>query len=313
MLGLQKRVPPGLETQNGRPNPAPDEGVKRRQVTPDMAKVWLETAPFESQRTLREDHVLRLAEAIERDEFAVSTIMFFRWQGRSYLVDGQHRLHAIQLAAKPVDLIVAEFEAESFSEILTAYMRLDRGMGRTEQDCARAARIHESVGLSLRQVGEVERALKVLIHGFVAPTQDTRRHAKSIDALHRGVTMWKDEAHAFYRAIEGGIELHQKQLVKPPVLAVALITFRYQPVKAAEFWKRCAERDRLEAQTGEWHLAEIVREEKHPLALPRRVASAWNAFYHNRRIRGTQIRDTARGIHIDGTPFRRHQVNRETF
>lgn len=107
-------------------------------VTPDMATAWLDLNTH--NRTLRQQFIERLAEAINRGEWHLN--------GESikvnpdYLVDGQHRLWAIVLADKPVKALVA------FNVPIEAQETIDTGVKRTLSDILKLRGEKESVSLA---------------------------------------------------------------------------------------------------------------------------------------------------------------------
>lgn len=105
-------------------------------------------------------------------------------------------------------------------------------------------------------------------------------------------------------------------------MALAMVTLRYQPEVAEQFWQRLAVRDRLEAKTGEWHLAEELNRIHQSLGggakkrvdrgVARRAATAWNAHYHNRQVNFITVRNPDGPIKIDGTIYKGDRIHRVT-
>ncbi len=85
-------------------------------ITPEMAKMILENNN-KNNRKIRRLWVLSLANAIERGEW-VTTHQGIAFDENGVLQDGQHRLSAIVLANKPVDMMVTSgVSVNNFSAI----------------------------------------------------------------------------------------------------------------------------------------------------------------------------------------------------
>lgn len=84
-----------------RTKPAKNEpGVASvEEITPELAQEWLGMNTH--NRHLRERTVATLAAAIERDEWVINGDMI-RFSADGVLIDGQHRLHAVVKAGKPI-------------------------------------------------------------------------------------------------------------------------------------------------------------------------------------------------------------------
>ncbi len=94
-------------------------------ITPELAEQYI--AKNTHNRSIREPDVLNLAYAIERNEWRITNqgIAFDR---NGVLIDGQHRLRAIMLAGKPVQMFVTRGLAPDAAEAI------DIGRKRTNAD-----------------------------------------------------------------------------------------------------------------------------------------------------------------------------------
>jgi hypothetical protein len=89
--------------------------TKLIKITPDIAKKYLERNT--ENRKLRPSWVTTLAQAIKNNEF-ITTHQSIAFSKSGRLLDGQHRLHAIVLANKPVDMFVtANLDEDAFHAI----------------------------------------------------------------------------------------------------------------------------------------------------------------------------------------------------
>jgi hypothetical protein len=149
-------------------------------VTPQQAKEWLENNDFERQRPLREHHVLSLAEEMDAGNFiAHSAIVFARCGDKNYLIDGQHRLNAIVLSDKSVEMTILTKQASSMEQIERWYASIDQGLKRSTRDAIKAQNLHSEIGLSERHAGRMSAAVRLIASGFVDGGKGYTVHARS--------------------------------------------------------------------------------------------------------------------------------------
>ena len=97
-------------------------------VTPEMAQTWLNNNNFDRQRSLREHHIFTLAEEMEGGNFIPhSAIVFARLDKQDFLIDGQHRLNAVMLHGKPVNLPILTKIAANLEQVARWYASIDQG------------------------------------------------------------------------------------------------------------------------------------------------------------------------------------------
>jgi hypothetical protein len=107
-------------------------------ITPQMAMAWLDLNTH--NRTLRQNFIERLAEAIKRGEWMLNAESIKI--NPDMLVDGQHRLWAIVLADKPVQALVA------YNVPVEAQETIDTGVKRTLSDILKLRGEKENVTLA---------------------------------------------------------------------------------------------------------------------------------------------------------------------
>jgi hypothetical protein len=287
-------------------------------VTAELAQEWLESRPYAYQRYLRPLLIERLCLAMERREFtALTTLTFYEYGGKLYLVDGQHRLNAVVLTGLPQVFVIAVKRVESYAEIEDDYLKYDQGDPKNTADSLYGARVHERSGISVAEMKLLIPAMRVLLNGFTSRSANSA-FSRDNATIGRGVYDYREEAKAFFTAIEGGIKETRKQLCYAPVLSVALATFRgtKSRVKAPEFWKRVSEQDQLDAFSGEWWLGKVmgnlnVRKGVHQSS--RRVAGCWNLFYLDKKISRAPGPHVSSNITILGTRYSYRRSHPESF
>lgn len=113
--------------------------ITKEVITPEMAKKMLENNP--NNRPVSRNTVKRYARdmAADRFEFTGDAI---RLNGNGELIDGQHRLMAILMANKPVEVLVMRGLDAAIRE------RLDQGKSRTAGDHLVLRAIDNGIGLA---------------------------------------------------------------------------------------------------------------------------------------------------------------------
>lgn len=132
------------------------------EVTPEMAMEWLESNTH--NRTLRQQFVERLAQAIKRGEWVLNgeTIKI----NPNAVVDGQHRLWAIVTAGLPVKALVAYNVPDAAQETI------DTGVKRTLSDMLklRGEKHHVTLAATLVQLHIWQTRGKLGLQGAFYPT-----------------------------------------------------------------------------------------------------------------------------------------------
>ncbi len=188
----------------------PEQQVEK--ITPAIAKAWVtDPAVNTGNRTLRPDHVKFLAKEITEDRWEVThNGVAFSKSGR--LLDGQHRLHAIILANKAVDMFVARGLDEN------AFKVMDCGLKRANHD--RIHLVNDYTQNHLVCVAIRNYLSETSIHGAISVGEIEDEFLK------------KDEAWTWIGAEACGMNA---KLKKAGIIA-ALGIYRYvKPEKAAVF------------------------------------------------------------------------------
>lgn len=277
-------------------------------VTPELAKKWLSDNDFARQRVVRDHHILTLAEEIEAGNFiAHSAIVFAQFGQERYLIDGQHRLNAIVLAGKNVSMTILTKIAESKSQIERWYASIDQGLKRSARDAIKAQNIHEELGVSERHAGRLSAAVKLIASGFQEVGKGTAAKTAGRSNLVVSDLMmeWASESREYYSLIAGGEKSRMYLFDRAAVIASALITLRYVPEKAKEFWRGMAQDDGLAREDPRKRFLLWLDENKErPLLTAKAFAVAWRAFCEDRQI--ALIRFTAtQPVKFVGVPLER--------
>jgi len=273
-------------------------------ITPATAGRWVEQFRYPPQRALRSSQVRKLIRAIQLGEFESTTVMFARLGDRLYLVDGQHRLHAIRDSGQTVVLNVLCKLVDSEEDLAHLYASLDCPVTRTFMDGYAAFGLQAELGFTQRaHVGMLSAAVVYIINGFRAGVGD--------DAGVRGVRLhlmreWAPEARDAFALLAGDPDARRNG--SAGILSVMLVTLRYQPDRATDFWRRVIHGVELTQSMPEFALRRWLHD--HPAGGPNRpplysraVAAAWNAHYEGRMLTKVYPGDTSGPIVIKGTPY----------
>lgn len=276
-------------------------------VTPALAKAWLEFK-YSKQRGIRGPSVAMLAEAMRRGRFTTNTMKFALLRDGRYLINGQHTLSAIIQANVSLILPVQDFVVETEEDIAFLYYHEDTNRKRGFTDSVRAVDFEEKHGLTRTQIKQTAAALR-WIKGNFGVDRDAMDSVQQDDLL-EWIPLYSWEVYAMYRAISPCTSDVRNLVTKQAVLSVALITLRYAPEKAFEFWKQVARDDGLSQydprKTLRTYLAtKTVRHRQDSLrlqgyAVSRAVALAWNAWSKNKDLRFILVRETTCPLDLYG-------------
>jgi hypothetical protein len=276
---------------------------------------WREEFFYEKQRPLRDGHIIELAEIMQEGDFAPTSIMLAvcrEWE-KSLLVDGQHRLAAVELSECPIALCVHSVYVETMEDVARLYYRIDRPATRTLRDATTVLELPERLGMAGHHVSALAAAARFIHMGFrsaggqySAERQGSRLRIWSRDDQINAVYHWSDEMLALIECLKGASVGRQKMLMRASVLSIALVTMRHAPDQARAFWGNVATGENLTRNAPEAKLADKLlttpaNATNNPW-LARACASCWNAFYESRELSKVYA-DTNRPVVLLGTPY----------
>jgi hypothetical protein len=292
--------------------PRPRVSVHLVLVSPGQARDIMAHEVYARQRPLRPYQVAYLQTLMEHGHFRQgTTITFAVREKRRYVINGQHTLVALgQTGGAPVWLQMEEYRVESEEEVGALYATYDRNLARSWADLYAAdVRLQQyDLGrVSLRTLGG---AVPILASGFhEARTRFTPQPWVQWmkDPYIRFALMgaWKDEMLTFLNGLRGpgGV---RKLLLRASVLAVALVTVRWQGGLAQQFWPSVARDSGLSegqpAHTLLRWLRETPTRRLDAGGYQRLVASAWNAYVDGRELYRLQGRGGEQPLLLAGTP-----------
>lgn len=281
-------------------------------ITPQKAKQWLDLN-YDRQRPLSASKVAFYAgEMVKKRWHPTNPISFARKNGETILVNGQHTLAAVvksgvTLKSNPV----IYYQVEADDEIDNLYAHHDIGKGRSYSDSLRAYQVAENAGIPNSYVNYLSAAISYIKEGF--PARYSRRDIAHEDLVEL-VFDWLPEFKAFLGAISPCDSDVRKKLITKPILAVALVTFRYQAEKAKLFWEQVAKINMLPRSDPRMALHRTLltmtmatgeNDGYSPAHLSRACAYAWNKWFGGVSLvlLKPNVLKVDRPISVHGTPY----------
>ncbi len=281
-------------------------------VSPKTAKELLADT-YAHQRPVRPHHVAYLRTLMRLGQFRAPTEIHFAQLGKQrYLVNGQHTLTALSQSQQPQWLTLCTLTVDTMDEVHALYRTFDRLLQRNWRDMYRAATPEAEPGLLPKQIHLLGSALALVALGgadflpgesyYDAPLHQ----AVGIPHVRLGLmASWQGEMVNLCAGLHGQ-KSHLTLLQRAAVLAVALITYRWQPDKAHLFWPAVARDNGLTEGMPEkallrWLQETPARVMKAHLYM-RYVAGCWNAFYDKRELRQVRARSLQQPLFVMGTP-----------
>ena len=275
-------------------------------VTSEIAKKWLEEYRFQGQRNLDRETVLLYAREMQMGRFdAVSQINLVQVGPKTYLTDGQHRLQAVALSNVPIPFVVRTKTATDETEAARDY-NASTGKARTVSDSLRATGIQESLELNSSELNVIAAATSLIVGGFSIRANRSLLN-RSVTEKEQSIREWAPDYAEYQKSVLGAHQSLARILKWRGVVAVGLVTFRYAPFKASQFWgDLVAEEGRSKAGTylERRLLFGELSKRKNMASISRNVAEAWNRFFLGKSLPANfhPLADTL-PIYIAGSPF----------
>jgi hypothetical protein len=272
-------------------------------VSPDMAAEWLERYKYAHNRPLSLGTVVRYADMMQSGKFLNnSELVFVRYHGARFLINGQHRLAAQVRASATVSYILIEHEAYSEYDINLRYGLQDTGRPRRFRDMYHSLGVCDELGMTANQIDAVASAMNFMksdLHGknSAMPRQD-------LIAL---VRLYAPFARHYCNLIVGSPKIMGRAMMRQSTLSVALLSLRYIADAAVrisapsidEFWRGVAIDDRISVtdprKYASRHLMEstvrktaatVERRFARPSYSSRYLIQCFNAYMERRDLKG---------------------------
>lgn len=278
-------------------------------VSPDLAKRILTEADYEKQRHTYPHHVAFLSDAVRRGRWTPgSQIAFGYFGGRLHMVNGRHRMLVVIETGEALEFQVLIVPCETEAQLDALYWRFDRAQrSRTTAEVLNAARVADKHGLSKGMSKSIFEAVPLIANHFVRP--DYRQvpvKARSDDWKLEVAREWWKHGVTYQALIDDAEKWLKGRLLNSSVTAVALVTLKYNPEKAQEFWGGVSRNDGLRRRDPRHTLIADFNarptNKATPIAAAIVSATAWSAFFEGRTISHLKVYENS-VVRIAGTPF----------
>ena len=309
------------EAQQPPPTPPPDElqpptESMRVTLTPKQAGEWIERFQADFQRPIKTRWAQQLAREMKLGRYRATAIALARLpDGRAILIDGQHRLQAMVLAGIGYGMMVDVHDVPDEEEARHLYTVIDRNDRRGPRVGYAALNLVNKLTLTAHDVERLGAAAAFLRHGFGAwkSCPPLVMHDRSEIAM-----AWQEEMREL---IDVMAEARRRdRILRSGVIAVAIITLRYQQELARTFWGQVAAQDQLVRDAPEQRLYEITTGSRRVRSTdwPRYASACWNAAYDGRTLANLKASDSRmplvlRGTPLDGREFRVYDLATNSF
>jgi hypothetical protein len=308
-------------SRRGQTAPRPQSSMHLLLISPRQARTITQIDVFPGQRAVREHHVTYLAQLMQLRHFVQGTTLAFAVLDKQrFLINGLHRLTALGRSEEPLWFWVEERRVAGLAEIADLYAAYDKNLPRTWADLYRVDPNMQETLLAPKHLNKLGGALGVLVSGFEQPTGfgtdslwlGLLRNPRVRKAL---ILAWVPEMRQLVTHCQGPGSI-RNLMERANVLAVALVSWRFQPTRAAAFWGRLAADSGLTAGEPEHTLLRWLRQTPvrsvTTTLYPRYVAEAWNAAFAGKSF-PRALAGEAGPLRLAGTPHtgkqRLHYVN----
>lgn len=285
-------------------------------ITPADAQEWLNAMPYEHQRSINAESVRFLAEEIQRGRFVQGTqIRIAHCDGRTYLLDGQHRLSAVVAAGIPQAFAVLEETVESLEKMAWIYGNLDIGRRRTFADIANPLRLHTELGITSSQLNALKVAVGFLETGCLR-SYISRMHK---DEIIQRIRFYGAGMRSYVQAIQGAERSLQSPLLRVSTVAIALLSFKFSAplaekrgdLSVVDFWRGVALDDGLTVSdprkiANRHLLTTVIRSGglrgnmTTPHYSARLLVTCFNAYMDRRELKIAKVADSTAPINMYG-------------
>jgi hypothetical protein len=282
-------------------------------VGPELARHWLETCRYPGQRRLTEARMRLYQQEMAKGLWRLSELRFARLPtGRTFLVNGYTRLAAVIQGGFELPFTITLVDVANASEAAAEYATLDAHRVRQTKDLLRGHELEETIGLSLSDQERVARTAAIVASGFQPIS--SLAFARTIQFRLPYLLEWAPFARVVTNATHTGHSLDPAglRIFNAPIFGVALVTARFQPDKALEFWRAVAANDGLRRGDADWVLRDFLARlstatvRDYP-GMERRVAACWNAYMEERQLAFSRVEQNIDGtwspIKLVGTPY----------
>lgn len=232
--------------------------LDKHYIDPAIAQYWVTAYYYDRQRPLRRIVVDGIAQAMQQGTFKPDTIQLAELpNGKKYLIDGNHRLHAVMKSGCGFPFPVLTWYASDKDEVDTLYARTDQTSKRTPADIWRALGVHEMMpDLTHTDLTCLRSGLGMIQSRFMHFHGRRNPESDAAEAL-----PFYSSARLYVQAIRGATPVIRKGLRNAIGFGLGLLTIHDAPTPEAQwvairFWRDVACNDGL-AKGDPRHLAAV--------------------------------------------------------
>jgi hypothetical protein len=295
-------------------------------VTKQLARRYLHDNQYDRQRGLNLDRVDQYHRDILNGDWLPGTMLgFARFDGKTYLYNGQHSLEAIIRAGQvqegiSVEMIRVDMEVDTFQELAALYYNTDMGLPRSIGQMYRSLGLGDEMGVPEYLARRAGNAINFIHAGWIYSKRAGMTKNEVLSELTTNYRQPLNHYRALITARPGGL---YSKLWRASVSSLGLETLRYNPEgdgfeRVKEFWEGVVMGENLRPGDPRGYardhiLTTTMGDEKNaerttPGYQARYLAACWNAHYQGElfsksRTGVIRIQDSTSPICILGTPW----------
>jgi len=296
----------------------------RREVSAKQAQQLLRDTKYPFQRELRPWHVAEQRWLIDHGQLRVGMevhFAVFELTGVRYQINAVHTMTALAQSGKTWQFVFIDHFVNTEEDVAKLYATFDQHLKRSWRNVYAVQPVFQAQNLPPLILDRLGGITNLLASGFRAEVQFRANEGFALlkNAVTRIALMesWLPEIQEFLLTIPAkkrGNKAYSENrgfLLRSSVLAIALVTYRFAPGLAAQFWPKIAEDSGLQLGDPQRALLYYLRTHgTRQATIPeyvRVVASAWNHFVNAHVLRelpgrsGT-VRPASMPIRIEKTP-----------
>lgn len=259
-------------------------------ITPEQASEWL--VGNGSNRPHRIDHVHYLADEMREGRFAnTAEIHLFDDGSCNQVANGQHTMMAIVEYGKPVQVTVRRSSGTPDECKMVRAVGHDKGKTRTVHDSLVFYDVASSCNIGKGFLNKIGTAIRFAKSNFGDRTTSYGRVSDLY--IVQTIPLWEDEFTLLRDAtMPCSHEMHNS-LTRSDALALALLTFHYQPEKAKLFWGGVASGVNLDEGDPRLKTIQYMMQSKYgrtrarlekPSVTTRKIIHTWNKFFNDEQM-----------------------------
>jgi hypothetical protein len=281
-------------------------------ISASEAALILEECRYPQKRDLTaagERHRKMLAEMMRRGNWRPKDKLdFANILGRFMLLNGHHRLAAQAESGQVIQWTIAVHDCRTVADAEALYWSFDTTTrARTNETILSAIGFDEKLGTSKTIAEAMYRAAPFLANGLYFGRVDTGFVARMIDTRLETALQFAREARLYEEAIAQAPPRIKTRLHTVGAVAVGVVTLRYQPEKAFEFWNGVALNDGLRRGDPRHTYVNLIGGAQAKKGTgswtANAAAQAWRAFYIDQTLLILRVNDKPQ-VAVAGTPYK---------